>query len=72
MCIRDRYNLANDELMMSRGEEGLGQSPFFNSYHRLDMYNEAVYWKLNEDIMSFEDIKGMRTKGCLLYTARGV
>ncbi len=66
-AIRVQYNLANDELMMSRGEEGLGQSPFFNSYHRLDMYNEAVYWKLNEDIMSFEDIKGMRTKSEALF-----
>ena len=52
---------------MSRGDEGLGQSPFFNTYHRLDMYNEAIYWKLSEDFMSFEDIQGMRTKSEALF-----
>lgn len=66
-AIRVQYNHANEELMMSRSEEGLGQSPFFNSYHRLDMYNEAIYWKLNEDEMSFEAIKGMRTKSEALF-----
>jgi len=62
-----RYNLGNNELVMSRGEEGLSQSPFFNTYHRLDMYTEAIYWKLNEEVMSFEDIKGMRTKSEALF-----
>lgn len=65
--IQVRYNLANNELVMNRGQEGLSQSPFFDSYHRLDMYTEAIYWKLNEDIMSFEDIKGMRTKSEALF-----
>jgi hypothetical protein len=61
-ALQVRYNLSNNELVMSRGEDGLGQSPFFDTYHRLDMYTEAIYWKLNENSMSFEDIKGMRTK----------
>lgn len=65
--VQVRYNLSNNELFMMRSEEGLGQSPFFNTYHQLDMYTEAIYWKLNEDIMSFEDIKGMRTKSEALF-----
>ena len=60
--VQVRYNLSANELVMSRGDEGLGQSPFFNSYHHLDMYNEAIYWKLNEETMSLEDLKGIRTK----------
>jgi len=66
-AVQVRYNLSNNELVMNRGEEGLGQSPFFNSYHKLDIYSEAVYWKLNEDVMSFEDLKGMRTKSSALF-----
>lgn len=65
--LQVRYNLANNELVMNRGEEGLSQSPFFNTYHKLDMYNEAIYWKLNEDVMSFEDIKGLRTKSEAIF-----
>ncbi len=60
--LQVRYILANNELVMSRGEDGLSQSPFFDTYHRLDMYNNAIYWKLDEDFMSFEDIKGLRGK----------
>lgn len=60
--IQVRYNLANNELVMSRGDEGLSQSPFFNTYHKLDMYSGAIYWSLDEDIMNFEDIRGIRTK----------
>ena len=66
-AVQVRYNLSNNDLVMSRGEEGMSQSPFFDSYHRLDLYTEAIYWKLNEDIMSFEDIKGMRTKSEALF-----
>jgi len=65
--LQVRYNLSNNELAMNRGEEGLGQSPFFNSFHRLDMYIEAAYWKLNDDFMSFEDVKGMRSKSEALF-----
>ena len=65
--VQVRYNLSNNELVMNRGEEGLGQSPFFNTYQRLDMYVEAIYWKLSEEFMSFEDIKGMRTKSEALF-----
>ncbi len=65
--LQVRYNLSNNELVMSRGGDGLSQSPFFDTYHRLDMYTEAIYWKLNEDVMSFEDIKGMRTKSEALF-----
>ena len=65
--IQVRYNLASNELVLSRSETGLGQSPFFNTYHRLDMYNEAIYWKLNEDVMSLEDIKGIREKSEALF-----
>lgn len=66
-AIQVRYNLANNELVMNRGEEGLSQSPFYNTYHRLDMYNEAIYWNLNEDVMSLEGLKGMRTKSEALF-----
>ena len=65
--LQVRYNLTNNELIMSRDDEGIGQSPFFNTYHRLDMYSGAIYWKLNEEFMNFEDIKGMRTKSEALF-----
>ncbi len=65
--IEVRYNLHENEMVISRGELGIGQSPFFNTYHRLDMYNEAIYWNMDEDVMSLEDIKGIRNKSEALF-----
>jgi len=65
--LQVRYSLPNNELVMSRGDEGISQSPFFNTYHRLDMYSGAIYWKLNEDFISFEEIRGVRTKSEALF-----
>jgi len=65
--IQVRYNLANNELVMNRGDEGLSQGPFFNTYHRLDMHNGAIYWKMNENTLNFEELKGIRTKSEALF-----
>lgn len=65
--LRLRYNLADNEMVLTRDDEGLGQSPFFDTYHRLDMSSEAIYWKLDEDIMTFEALRGIRTKSEALF-----
>ena len=41
--VEVRYNLSNNELLMNRREEGLGQSPFFNTYQQLDMYHPIIF-----------------------------
>ncbi|MBK7211869.1 MAG: hypothetical protein IPH88_00930 [Bacteroidales bacterium] len=61
--VQARYNLENNEIALSRAEEGLSQSPFFNSYHHVDMIPEAMYWKLDDSKISFEAIRGIRSKG---------
>lgn len=46
------------ELTLLRGEEGLARTPFFDSYHKMDIYCEAIYWKTNEPKIDFAMIKG--------------
>lgn len=65
--LRLRYNQDDNELIMERDEEGLGQSPFYDSYHRLDLFSGAIYWKLNEASFSFEAIRGIRSKSEALF-----
>jgi len=62
-----RYIKSNDEFVFTRMEEGLSQSPFFNSYHLVDMYPEAIYWKMDDDKLSLEAIRGPRSKGDALF-----
>ena len=39
--LRMKYNKQNKELSFLRYEGGLTQSPYFDTYHKLDMYFEA-------------------------------
>ncbi|MEY3398861.1 MAG: hypothetical protein RL220_1455, partial [Bacteroidota bacterium] len=35
-------------LTLVRSEEGISKSPFYNSYHNMDMYFEAFYWNIDD------------------------
>ncbi len=38
------FKRKENELQMTRGSSGTSQSPFVNSYHKLDMYVEQMIW----------------------------
>jgi hypothetical protein len=65
--LQVRYNKPNNEFAFTRLEEGLQQSPFFNSYHLVDMFPEAIYWSMDDDKLSLEAIRGPRSKGDALF-----
>ncbi len=65
--LQVRYNKSTNEFAFTRLEEGLQQSPFFNSYHLVDMYPEAIYWRMNDDILSLEAVRGPRDKSDALF-----
>lgn len=52
------YVDANKELSLSRTGETTSKSPFYDTYHNLDIYSEAIYWTMNEPSLSFEAVKG--------------
>ncbi len=56
-----RMNFSNGSRVLSliRDAKGLRADPFFNTFHKLDMFVEAVYWDMDEDVIDFDMIKGM-------------
>ena len=46
------------ELTLLRTEKGISASPFFNSYHKLDMYFEWLKWIIDTDKMEMSAIVG--------------
>ncbi|MEI6574742.1 MAG: hypothetical protein WCO63_01035 [Bacteroidota bacterium] len=62
-----KYMNATRELSMLRTEEGMPQSPYFDSYHKVDIYVEAVYWKMDEPKIDFTMIKGPGGEGNALF-----
>ncbi len=53
-----RYDKDKMELSLLRIGEGLIQSPYFNSYHMVDMYVEALTWKITEPFINLAMTKG--------------
>lgn len=45
------------ELSLLRNNTGISESPFYDTYHKLDMYFESMYWKMNEAKIDFSMIK---------------
>lgn len=47
------YDLDKKVIAMSRTKTGVGQSPFFDSYHKLDVYVPKISWAVNTDNLNF-------------------
>ncbi|MBP7497179.1 MAG: hypothetical protein KA792_05920 [Bacteroidales bacterium] len=56
--LRMKYIARSNELSFLRYEGGSTLSPYFNSFHKLDMYFEAMYWQTDRDTVNMEMIKG--------------
>ena len=54
-----KYIVKDREVALIRGEEGKSKSPYFDSFHQIDMYFDALYWKIDEPIMNMKMISGV-------------
>lgn len=53
-----KYTNKDKKLTLIRGGQGLGLSPFYNSYHQFEMFFEALYWKVGDPVMTFGALFG--------------
>ncbi len=57
--LQMKYLYEENELSLLRGKEGISKTPFFDTYHKLDIYVEALYWKLSDPMIHLKMIKGV-------------
>jgi hypothetical protein len=55
-----KYNSDTRELIVSRPKVGVGRSPFFDSYHKMDIYAESIQWKTDMERIEIKPIVGMQ------------
>ncbi|REJ83529.1 MAG: hypothetical protein DWQ44_03470 [Bacteroidetes bacterium] len=53
-----KYIVQDREVALIRGEDGKSKSPYFNSYHQIDMYFDGLYWKIDDPIINMKMISG--------------
>lgn len=56
--IQMNYNVEDHAVTFTKDKEGAGRSPFFDSFHKLEMHVEAITWKLGEEWLIFENKSG--------------
>jgi hypothetical protein len=54
-----KYIVRDRELALIRGEDGKSKSPYFDSFHQLDMYFDGLYWKIDDPIIDLKMISGI-------------
>ena len=52
------YNNKTKKLGLLKGSQGISISPYHNSYHKLDMYFEALTWRVGDPILEFGALFG--------------
>lgn len=57
--LRMRYTNNNRQLILFRSETGVADSPFFNSFHMIDLYVEAMYWDIDKMEIAFRRLEGI-------------
>lgn len=53
-----RYQNDQHLLTLIRSNEGLAKSPYYDSYHKLDLYFEALYWKITDPLIEMGNLFG--------------
>jgi hypothetical protein len=53
-----KYIVNDREIALIRGEEGKSKSPYFDSFHQVDMYFDGLYWKIDDPIIDMKMISG--------------
>lgn len=56
--LRLNYNVENHEVTLSKEREGSGRSPFFDSYHKVDMHVDEIKWNMVQDWMDLANTTG--------------
>jgi hypothetical protein len=57
------YNDSIRQVKAVRDREGLSRAPYFNTYHKLEMDFEAMYWQIDEPKIEFRMIMGPGAEG---------
>ncbi|MEO5641683.1 MAG: hypothetical protein ABIQ40_08975 [Bacteroidia bacterium] len=53
-----KYFIDSSRVVIYRPEEGASQAPFYNSFHKVNMYVEQIVWKTNEPTIILNTIIG--------------
>ncbi len=60
--LQMRYEVAAKKLLLYNISDNSQQIPFFDSYHKMDLYVPSLLWNLKTDTIVFKKIRGVNDK----------
>jgi len=57
-----RFTPASREVMLLRTNQGIEQSPYFDSFHKVEFDSEALYWKMEDEVIRLGVMPGLKTE----------
>ena len=64
-----KFSYKDKEVVLIRDQQGTARTPYFDSYHKLDMYFEALYWRMDEPKIELKNIKGSAQSSALFESS---
>jgi hypothetical protein len=68
--LRFRYMHPKREVSMLRTDRGLMESPWFDTYHHVDIHCEGLYWRMDEPEIRFRALQGMQQVSNATFVSR--
>ncbi len=57
--LRFRYSTLDNQAIFYTENNSSEVIPFYDSYHKMDLYVPAIYWKMNADSIIFKRLRGV-------------
>lgn len=67
--LRVKYTNDNRQFVMYTDISSSSVTPFFDSYHELDIYVQALFWKMNEPELIFKRIRNVRNRNIAQFVS---
>ncbi len=64
------YNEVSNELIISRPKYGVGRSPFFDSYHKMDIAAETITWDISTNKLEFKPMTGAQNGTSAIFESQ--
>jgi hypothetical protein len=68
--LRFRYMHPKREVSMLRTDRGLMESPWFDTYHHVDIHCEGLYWRMDEPEIRFRALMGVQQVSNATFVSR--
>lgn len=56
--VKLNYSVEKHEVVFTKDQEGAGRSPFFDTYHKVDVHVDEIAWNMTEDWMELSNTSG--------------